>query len=177
MVFCSTHAQVCHAASVVFPVDFDCGEHVYRVYPINVQLVSDPVIMPAKEEHGCNSGSESLEKHEPRDILKDVITVSLLQKGQNDRIKNIVSVFYGIQWHDYQNHWGMASLSTDITKCPLKPLAFGMCLKSTNEVGNRVHTNVTDIERGGEAFKTGVTIFNFLCHLLSYTVISKNRKF
>jgi hypothetical protein len=53
--------------------------------------------MPAKEEHRCNSGSESLEKHEPRDILKDVITVSLLQKGQNDRIKNIISVFYGIQ--------------------------------------------------------------------------------
>ena len=88
---------MCHAAPVVFPVDFDCGEHVYRVYPINVQLVSDPVIMPAKEEHRCNSGSESLEKHEPRDILKDVITVSLLQKGQNDRIKNIISVFYGIQ--------------------------------------------------------------------------------
>jgi len=30
-------------------------------------------------------------------MLKDVIKVSLLQKGQNDRIKNIVSVFYGIQ--------------------------------------------------------------------------------
>ena len=31
------------------------GEHVYRVHPINVQLVTDPVIMPAKEEHGCDS--------------------------------------------------------------------------------------------------------------------------
>jgi hypothetical protein len=30
-------------------------------------------------------------------MLKDVITVSLLQKEQNDRIKNIVSVFYDIQ--------------------------------------------------------------------------------
>ena len=30
-------------------------------------------------------------------MLKDVIKDSLLQKGQNDRIKNIVSVFYGIQ--------------------------------------------------------------------------------
>jgi len=30
-------------------------------------------------------------------ILKDVIKVSLLQKGQNARIKNIVSLFYGIQ--------------------------------------------------------------------------------
>jgi hypothetical protein len=30
-------------------------------------------------------------------MLKDVIKVSLLLKGQNDRIKNIVSVFYGIQ--------------------------------------------------------------------------------
>ena len=44
---------MCHAAPVVFPVDFD----------------EDPVIMPAKEEHGCDSGSESLDKHEPRDIL------------------------------------------------------------------------------------------------------------
>jgi hypothetical protein len=31
--------------------------------------VTDPVIMPAKEEHGCDSGSESLDKHESRDIL------------------------------------------------------------------------------------------------------------
>ena len=30
-------------------------------------------------------------------MLKDVINVSLLQKGQNDRIKNIDSVFYSIQ--------------------------------------------------------------------------------
>ena len=64
----STRTQVCHAAPVVFPVDFDGGEHVYRVHPINVQLVTDPVIMPAKEEHGCYSGSESLNKHEQRDI-------------------------------------------------------------------------------------------------------------
>jgi hypothetical protein len=49
---CSTRAQVRHAAPLVFPVDFDGGEHVYRVHPINVQLVTDPVIMPAKEEHG-----------------------------------------------------------------------------------------------------------------------------
>jgi hypothetical protein len=30
-------------------------------------------------------------------MLKDVIKVSLLQKGQNDRIKNIISVYNGIQ--------------------------------------------------------------------------------
>jgi hypothetical protein len=41
----------------------------YRVHPINVQLVSDPVIMPAKEEHGRDSGSECLDKHEPSAIL------------------------------------------------------------------------------------------------------------
>ena len=76
-----------HAAPVVFPVDFDGDEHVYRVHPINVQLVTDSVIMSANEEHGCDSGSESLDKHELRDILhcqvmlKDVIKVSLLQKG------------------------------------------------------------------------------------------------
>ena len=29
--------------------------------------------------------------------VKDVIKVSLLQKGQNDKIKNIVSVSYAIQ--------------------------------------------------------------------------------
>jgi hypothetical protein len=45
------------------------GAHVYRVHPINVQLVTDLVIMPAKEEHECDSGSESLDKHEPRDFL------------------------------------------------------------------------------------------------------------
>ena len=66
---CSTHVQVRHAVPVVFPVDCDRGELVYRVHPINVQLVTDPVIMPVKEEHGCDSGSESLDKHEPRDIV------------------------------------------------------------------------------------------------------------
>ena len=29
-------------------------------------------------------------------MLKDVIKVSLLEKGQNDGIQNIVSVFYGM---------------------------------------------------------------------------------
>jgi hypothetical protein len=57
--------------------------------------------MPAKEEHGCDSGSESLDKHEPRDILHCHVErrdqMSLLQKEQNDRTNNIVSVFYGIQ--------------------------------------------------------------------------------
>ena len=69
MEYCSTRAQVRHTAPVVFPVGFDGGENVYRVHPINVHLVTDPVIMPAKEEHGYDSGSESLDKHEPRDIL------------------------------------------------------------------------------------------------------------
>ena len=54
---------------MVFPVDFDGGEHVYRVHLINVQLVTDLVKMSAKEEHGCDSGSESLDKHELSDIL------------------------------------------------------------------------------------------------------------
>ena len=54
-----------HAA----PVDFDGDEDVYRVYHINIKLVTDPVITPAKEEHGSDSGSESLDKHKPRDIL------------------------------------------------------------------------------------------------------------
>ena len=61
--------------------------------------MTDLVITPAKEEHGCDSGSESLDKHKPSCIvmLKDVISVSLLRKWQNDRIKNIAFVFYGIQ--------------------------------------------------------------------------------
>jgi hypothetical protein len=53
----------------MIPVDFDGGEHVYRVNPINVQLVTDPVIIPAMEDHGCDSGSESLDKDKPRDIF------------------------------------------------------------------------------------------------------------
>jgi hypothetical protein len=80
-----------HAATVVFPVDFDGGEHVYRVHPINVQLVTYSLIMPAKEEHECASGSESLDRHKPRDILHCHVErrdqSSLFQKGQNDRIK------------------------------------------------------------------------------------------
>jgi hypothetical protein len=36
----------------VFPVDFGGSEHVYRAHPINIQLVTDPVLMLAKEEHG-----------------------------------------------------------------------------------------------------------------------------
>ena len=55
---CPSRAQARHAAPVVFPVDLDGGEHVYRVNPINVQLVTGPVIMPAMKEHGCDSGSE-----------------------------------------------------------------------------------------------------------------------
>ena len=47
---CSTRAQVRHAVPVVFPVDFDGGEHVYRVHSINVQSVTDLVIMTVKEE-------------------------------------------------------------------------------------------------------------------------------
>jgi hypothetical protein len=54
-------------------------------------VMTDPVIMPAKEEHGCDSGSESLDNmsHVTSCIvmLKDVINVLLLQKGQNDRIR------------------------------------------------------------------------------------------
>jgi hypothetical protein len=42
---CSTRALVRHTAPVVFPVDFDGGEHVYRVHPIHVQLLTDPVII------------------------------------------------------------------------------------------------------------------------------------
>ena len=66
---CSTGAQVRHTASVVFLGDLDGDEHVYRVHHINLQLVSDPVIILTKEEHGSDSGSESLDKHDPRDIL------------------------------------------------------------------------------------------------------------
>jgi hypothetical protein len=59
-----TCAQLRHAAPVVFPLDFDDGEHIYRVNPKHVQLVTDPVIIPAKDEHGCDSGSERLDKHD-----------------------------------------------------------------------------------------------------------------
>jgi hypothetical protein len=65
---------------------------------INVQLVAYTVIMPAKEEHGCDSGSESLDKQVPRDILHCHVERRdqsfAVAERQNDRIKNIVSVFY-----------------------------------------------------------------------------------
>ena len=38
------------------------------MFPVDVDD-DDPVIMPAKEEHRCDYGSECLDKHEPRDIL------------------------------------------------------------------------------------------------------------
>jgi hypothetical protein len=45
-----------HAAPVVFPVDFEGGEHVYRVHPMNVQLMTDPVIMrPRRTTIACTS--------------------------------------------------------------------------------------------------------------------------
>ena len=82
MGFCSTRVQVRHAAPLVFLAEFDGGEYVYRIHPINVQLVTDQVIMPAKEEHGCDSGSESLTNKSYVTscivMLKDVIKVSLL---------------------------------------------------------------------------------------------------
>ena len=81
-----------HAAPIVFPLDSDGGENVYRVHPINVQLMIDPVVIPAMEVLINTSHVTSCIV-----VLKDVIKVALLQKGQNDRIKNIVSVFYGIQ--------------------------------------------------------------------------------
>jgi hypothetical protein len=46
--YCFTLAQVRHAALVVFPVDCDGDEHVYRIHPINVQLVMDPVKIPPR---------------------------------------------------------------------------------------------------------------------------------
>jgi len=51
---CSTRAQVRQTVPVVCPVEFDGDEHVYRVHSINVQLVTDLVIMTAKKEHGCD---------------------------------------------------------------------------------------------------------------------------
>jgi hypothetical protein len=85
----------------VFPVDFEGGEHVYRVHPINVQLMTDPVIMPAKKNLDVILVQKILTNtnHVTSCIvmLKDVTKVSLLQTGQNDMTKNIVSVFYDIQ--------------------------------------------------------------------------------
>ena len=94
---CSIRAQVRHAAHVVFPVDFDGEEHVYQVHPINVQLVTDPnprknmdVILVQKVWTNASHVTSCIV------MLKDVIKVSLLEKGQNDGIQNIVSVFYGM---------------------------------------------------------------------------------
>ena len=89
-----------HQAHVLFPVDFDGDEHVYRVHPINTQFVTDPVMIQAVEEHGCNFGSESLDKDNHVTscivILKVVIKVSLLQKGQTDKITKMVSLHFTV---------------------------------------------------------------------------------
>ena len=70
-----------HAAPVVFMVDFDGGEHVYRVHPINVQLVTDPVIMPAKKNTDVilvqNVLTNTSQVTSCIVVLKDVIKVSL----------------------------------------------------------------------------------------------------
>ena len=55
--YCSIRAQVRYAAHVVFSLDFGGSEQVYRAHPIHVQLVTDSVLMPAKAEHGYDSGS------------------------------------------------------------------------------------------------------------------------
>jgi hypothetical protein len=47
-------------------------------------------------------------------MLKEVIKVSLLQKGKNDRIKNIVSVFYGIQCSLNNYELNATTMNTDI---------------------------------------------------------------
>jgi hypothetical protein len=94
---CSTAEQVLQAALVVILLDFDSGEHVYRVHQLNVRFVTGPVIMAAKEEYGCDSGSERLDKHDPRDILHCHVERRDQSFAVVDRIKNIVSEFYGIQ--------------------------------------------------------------------------------
>jgi hypothetical protein len=87
---------VLQAALIVILLDFDGGEHIYRVQPINVRFVTGPVRMPAKEEYGCDSGSESLDKHDPRDILHCHVERRDQSFAVADRIKKIVSEFYGI---------------------------------------------------------------------------------
>ena len=96
MEYCSTLAQLRHAAPIVFPLDADGGENVYRVHPINVQLMTDPMVIPAMEVLINTSHVTSCIV-----VLKDVINVSLSQKGQNDRIKNTVSVFYDISLEQF----------------------------------------------------------------------------
>ena len=77
----------------MFPLNFDDGEHVYRVHPINVQLVTDLVMVIMVE----NVLTNTIHVKSCIVMFKYVITVFLLQKEQNGRIKIIVSVFYGIQ--------------------------------------------------------------------------------
>jgi hypothetical protein len=82
-----------------------CCAHMNLKYAIcvehNCSIGDRSVIMPAKEERWCNSGSKSLDKHEPRDILHYHVERHYqsfaVAVRQNDMIKNIVSVFYRIQ--------------------------------------------------------------------------------
>ena len=65
----STRAQVRHAAPVVFPVGFDCRARLPPSSPHKCLIGDSSGDNAAKEEHGSDSGSESLDKHKPRDIL------------------------------------------------------------------------------------------------------------
>jgi hypothetical protein len=60
------------------------GEHVYRVHPINAQLVTDPVIMQAKEEH--ESCPTDLEAEVLWSGLKFVMMIALGSKSFKEHI-------------------------------------------------------------------------------------------
>jgi hypothetical protein len=93
------------AAPVVFPEDFDGGEHVYRVHPINVQLVTYLAIMPAKEEHRCDSGSDSLDKNEQHDTLychverRDLVCAEICHDGRT-QLKIVQGTLNAVKYRD-----------------------------------------------------------------------------
>ena len=74
-----TRTQVCHAVPVVFSVDVYGSEHVCRVHPINVQLVTDPVIMDVILVQKVLTNKSHVTSCIV--MLKDVIKASQLQKG------------------------------------------------------------------------------------------------
>ena len=88
---CATRAQMRHAATVVFLLDFDVGKNVYRVHPINIQSVADPrkktdVILVQKVLTNTSHVTSCIV------MLKDVNTFRCCRKGR--RIGSIMLSLY-----------------------------------------------------------------------------------
>jgi hypothetical protein len=101
MKYCTSHTAASTSFLVMNPDfhfvlamdDIVCTAGVENV--LRTSVCTRPPVLES-EEHGCDSGSESLDKQEPRDILYCHVERRdqsfAVAESQNDRIKNIDSV-------------------------------------------------------------------------------------